>query len=186
MRHYSCRDTFSEFPKSERANPGRERNRLVATVIGFRPVVYDFTKMRRWRLLVALLLVVALSALVLRHFSQERTQEKREAGYQSAVRSYSEVLRLGMTRKEVEDYLRGRNVEFRQMCCVETNKRFSTNVYDDLTKIGQEDAPWVCSEKNVYVAFQFTGPQRNASGPTADASDRLVGVTLYRGLEGCL
>ena len=142
--------------------------------------------MRRWRLPIALLLVIALSALVLRHFSQKRTQEKREAGYQSAVRSYSEVLRPGMPRKEVEDYLRARNVEFRQMCCVETSNRFSTNVYDDLTKIGQEDAPWFCSEKNVYVAFQFTGPQRNTSGPTADASDRLRAVTLYRWLEGCM
>jgi hypothetical protein len=142
--------------------------------------------MRRWLLPIAIVVVVALSAFVVRHFLRERVQQKSEVGYQSALRSYSQVLTPGMTRKEVEDYLRSRNVKFSQMCCVESSQRFSTNVYDDLTKIGQEDAPWFCSEKNVYVAFQFIGPQRNASGPTADASDRLRAVTLYRWLEGCL
>ena len=91
-----------------------------------------------------------------------------------------------MTRKEVEDHLRARNVKFRQMCCVEEDKRFSTNVYDDLVKIGQEDAPWVCSEKNVYVAFQFIGPHQDGLGPAADASDRLRAISIYRWLEGCL
>jgi hypothetical protein len=91
-----------------------------------------------------------------------------------------------MTRREVEEYLRTRNVRFRQMCCVETSQRFSTNVYDDLAKIGQEDAPWFCSEKNVYVAFQFTGSQGNTTGPAADASDRLRTISIYSWLEGCL
>jgi hypothetical protein len=144
------------------------------------------SKMRRWLLPIVLLLVVALAALSMRHFSQERVQQKREAAYQSALRSFSKDLRPGMTRKEVEDYLRARNVKFRQMCCVDANERFSTNVYDDLAKIGQEDAPWVCNEKNVYVAFQFIGPERNSLGPVADASDTLRAISIYRWLEGCL
>jgi hypothetical protein len=40
-----------------------------------------------------------------------------------------------MTRKEVEDYLRARNVEFGHMCCVDG--QLSKGVWDDLTKIGQ-------------------------------------------------
>jgi hypothetical protein len=60
-----------------------------------------------------------------------------------------------------------------QMCCVDF-KDTSPRGYDDLAKIGQEPAPWACSEKNVYVAFQF------------DSFDTLKSVTLYRWLEGCL
>jgi len=41
-----------------------------------------------------------------------------------------------------------------------------------------------CSEENVYIAFQFTGPARNAIGWTADASDKLRAVTIFRWLEG--
>ncbi len=87
-----------------------------------------------------------------------------------------------MTRRDVEDHLRSENVEFRQMCCVEGN--LSKGVYDDLAKISQEDTPWYCSEENVYVAFQFTGPARNTIGWTADAFDKLRAVTIFRWLEG--
>jgi hypothetical protein len=70
------------------------------------------------------------------------------------------------------------------MCCVDTNE-FSKGVYDELTKIGQEDAPWFCSEKNVYVAFQFRGIAHK-QGFEADSSDTLHAITIYRWLEGCL
>ena len=141
--------------------------------------------MKRWLLPIALVLVVTLSVVVVRHRSEKRAQQEREAGYQSALRAYSGVLKPGMTRKDVEEYLRTGNVGFSQMCCVEM-KDFSKYVYDDLTKVGQEDAPWFCSEKNVYIAFQFTGQPRNATGPGADDSDKLRTITIYRWLEGCL
>jgi hypothetical protein len=91
-----------------------------------------------------------------------------------------------MTRKEVEDHLRAKNIEFSLMCCVDTKEEFSKGVYDDLAKIGQEDAGWFCSQKNIYVAFQFTRPSRNPEGPEADDADRLKAVAIYRSLVGCL
>jgi hypothetical protein len=129
--------------------------------------------------------VVTLSIILVRQRSEKRAQAEREAGYRSAVHAYSEVLKPGMTRKDVEEYRGARNLRFRHMCCVEM-KNFPKGVYDDLTKVGQEDAPWMCSEKNVYVAFQFTGQPRNATEPEADASDRLRAITIYRWHEGCL
>jgi len=141
--------------------------------------------MRRWRLPVAILAIVALSALGVRHLLQKREQQKRDVVYQSALRAYSEALKPGMTHKEVEDYLRAKNVSFRLMCCVDL-KDSSKGVYDEFTKIGQEDAPWARSEKNVYVAFQFTRPERNPAGWDANDSDRLKAVTIDRWLEGCL
>lgn len=132
-----------------------------------------------------LLALAAASAIGVRHILGKLRQQRREIAYQSALHSYSDVLKPGMTRKEVEDYLRTRNIGFRQMCCVEPTD-FSKGVYDDLTKVGQEEAPWFCSQKNVYVAFHFTGPQRASPTPTANPADVLRAVTVYRWLEGCL
>ena len=72
------------------------------------------------------------------------------------------------------------------MCCVDTSHDYSKIVYDDLTKIGQEDAPWFCSENAVYIAFQFTRPTRTAGEADAEDSDRLRAVTIHHWLEGCL
>jgi hypothetical protein len=137
-----------------------------------------------WRLFLATAIAI-LALFAVHSLGEARAQRKREAAYEVILRSYAQVLKPGMTRKEVEDYLRARNRLFRQMCCVNQN-RFSQNVYDDLTNIGQEDAPWFCSEKNIYVAFQFAGRGSHATAPSAEASDTLTAVTIYPWLEGCL
>jgi hypothetical protein len=145
--------------------------------------MYDSGDMRRWRLPLATLVVVALTALGVRHVSEKRTQQKRDIEYQAALRSYTEVLRPGMSRKEVEDYLRAKNVGFLLMCCVNP-KEFSKSVYDELTKVGEEDAGWFCKENNVYVAFQFAG-SAHEPGFEADPSDTLRAITIHRSLDGC-
>ncbi|HSY90879.1 MAG TPA: hypothetical protein VK812_05870, partial [Candidatus Binatus sp.] len=137
------------------------------------------------RLPTLILIIVILSVFVVRYTLGKRAQQKREASYQSVLRLYSEALRPGMTRLEVEEYLQTRNFEVRQMCCVDV-KHFSEGVYDELTKIGEEDPPWFCSQKNVYIAFQFTGVRRGANGWDALGSDTLKSISIYRWLEGCL
>jgi hypothetical protein len=145
---------------------------------------------RRWPLVTGLFIAGALLVFGVRHVLEVRAEgakKTRELAYEAARRSYSEALKPGATRKEVEDYLGAKNVEFRRMCCVDSQQRFSTNVYDDLTKVGQENAPWYCSENNIYVAFQFTGPHRGSSHvPEADASDTLRGISLFPWCEDCL
>ena len=145
--------------------------------------------MRRWFLYLAIALIGALAVgWSVHHVFQERAQRRREIDYQETLRSYSEVLKTGMTRKEVEDYLSAKKIRFRQMCCVAT-KEFSRgvydNTYDDLVKIAQEEIPWFCGENNVYVAFQFLGRNKN-SVPAADPSDILKDVTVYHWFEGCM
>jgi hypothetical protein len=108
--------------------------------------------------------VVAAVAIGLHHVLGKRAERKREIAYQSVLRSYSERFGRGTTRRDVEDYLRARNIGFQHMCCVD--HKLSKSVWDDLTKIRQESAPWFCSENNVYVAFQFSGPERNGVGGT--------------------
>jgi hypothetical protein len=53
-------------------------------------------------------------------------------------------------------------------------------------RIGQEQPPWACNERNIYVAFEFIRPIRNAGAMDADDSDQLKAVTIRRWNEGCL
>ena len=92
-----------------------------------------------------------------------------------------------MTRKEVEDYLHTKNAPFLKSNFAESGP--NRHSFDDLTKIGEEDAPWYCGEQNVYVAFLFVDHE---SSPATDFRfkdddlDTLKSVSLYHWLEDCL
>jgi hypothetical protein len=137
--------------------------------------------MLHWPSRAATMIVVALSATIFGCALRRRAQEKREITYQSALRPYSEVLKPGMTRREVEDYLRAKNIEFRQMGWVEDER----TAFADLTKIGKEHAPWYCEHHNVYVAFQFAAVEPHKPAEARD-SDALKKITIFHWLEGCM
>jgi Na+-transporting NADH:ubiquinone oxidoreductase subunit NqrC len=139
-------------------------------------------------LLIFVLVFAVLSAIwmVVRSKLQQQAQRKRDAAYQATLLSFTEALKPGMTRKEVEDYFRAKNLKFIQMCCVDSRESASRSSWDDLTKIGEEQAPWFCSEKNIYVAFQFTDHKARNGTPKTDDLDTLRAVSIYRWLEGCL
>jgi hypothetical protein len=109
----------------------------------------------------------------------QSAKEKREAAYQAKLQSYSDFLKPGMTRKNVEDYLRAKGVAFGQLCCIDER-----SAYADLVKIGKEKHPWYCEEHNVYIAFQFTAVEPHKSWKAYD-SDTLKSITIYHKLEGC-
>jgi len=134
--------------------------------------------------LLAFLAVLSTVVVGIRYESKKKAQKKREVGYESSLRSYTQELKLGMTRKEVEGYFRAKNTKFMRMCCVDFGG--SRASLDDLTRIGQEDAPWFCSESNVYIAFQFSEYARHDGMPSANDLDTLKTVSIYRWLEGCL
>ena len=110
----------------------------------------------------------------------QNAQQKREAAYQAKLQPYSDVLKPGMTRKSVEDYLRAKSVAFGQLCCVDER---STSA--DLVKIGKEKHPWYCEEHNVYIAFQFAAVEPHKGWEAYD-SDTLKRITIFHKLEGCL
>jgi len=125
--------------------------------------------------------MVLASTCAVRQVLHKRAEQKRESAYQLLLRSYSEDLKPGMARQDVENYLNGKGARFSQMCCVAQNR----DALDDITKIGQELAPWYCSVQNIYVAFQFT-PAGRDNALRAEKSDRLISITIIRRLEGCL
>jgi hypothetical protein len=127
---------------------------------------------RKFPLIWALVLLLACAA-----FSNawgQSAKQKREAVYQAALQSYSDALKPGMTRKNVEDYFRSKGIAFQQLCCI-----FKESAFADLVKIGKEKHPWYCSEHNVYVAFRFTAVK-------PDESETLKTITVFHRLEGCL
>ena len=146
--------------------------------------MYDSTDLKPWLRLILSLLLVALLFAGARHFVQRHEQEKREVFYHGILRSYQQVLRPGMNRKEVEDYLRANNETFRQMCCIVFNGP-AKHSWDDEVKIAEEDPPWVCRENNVYVGFVFgDSPTVHKENYQADEWDILKAVTLQHQLEG--
>jgi len=141
--------------------------------------------MKRILLLLLVLLVGTLFGFGVRYEIKKRAREKREVAYQLALRSFAEVFKPGMTRKAVEDSLRANTHEFRQTCCVDM-KEYKKGSWDDLVKIGEEDAPWFCNYTAIYVGFQFTGHEKFDGMWRADDSDKLTAVTLYRQYDKCL
>jgi hypothetical protein len=136
--------------------------------------------MKRWLLAIIVVIALALSATALRHVLKEEANKKREVAYQSALQAYSQNLRPGLTRRDVEKYLRARDITFVRMCCVEEQSALA-----DLVKVGEEDAPWYCSEYYVFVAFEFAATESHQTLEVYD-SDVLKKVTIFRQLDGCL
>jgi hypothetical protein len=156
--------------------------------VAFGAMLWWRARIGRWPVkLMFVVLALSILAVSTRYELNRQAQKRREAVYQKTLRSYSEVVKPGMSRKEVEGYLRTKNTTFMQMCCVGAATLSERSSLDDLVKIGKEGAPWFCSENNVYIAFQFADYERKGEpGWTANDLDTLKSVTVYRWLEGCL
>jgi hypothetical protein len=136
--------------------------------------------MRRWLILLVAVGTV-VSAIVVWNSIRSAARRKRETGYIGALKAYSDALHPGLMRKDVEDYLRSRNTEFTSMWASFSDRRESQ--YADLVKIGEETAPWYCSEAYVYVAFEFL-PANDVHRQTD--SDMLQRIEIFRPYSGCL
>ena len=96
---------------------------------------------------------VLISALAVWSSVRAAATRKRETGYSLALKAYSEALHPGMTRKDIEDYLRSRKTQFRSELGPIGGRPESQ--WADLVKIGEE-ATFSCSKAYVYLAFEFS------------------------------
>jgi hypothetical protein len=126
------------------------------------------------------LVLIALFATAVSDAQAQSAKQKRENAYQAKLQSYSDALKPGMTRKDVEDYLRAKGTAFRQLCCIDERSAFA-----ELVKIGKDKHPWCCEEHNVYIAFQFAAVEVHKDYQAYD-SDMLKKITIFHKLEGCL
>jgi hypothetical protein len=131
-------------------------------------------------LLILILVVAPLTFFGVRHEmrvrAESRAHAKREAIYQAGLRSYTQTLKPGMKRVEVEDYLSAKKVEFLRLSL------------DDLTPIGEDEPPnWFCGRPHVYVRFQFTARSPREDRPAeANQQDTLEEIKISRLASGCI
>ncbi len=145
---------------------------------------YNLSSMgkKRWVLLIIVPACLFVSVFGIKGVIDRRAEQKRQIEYQSVLKEYSGALKPGMTRREVESFLRLKGHSFQQMCCVGVRR----NAWADLVRIGKDQAPWYCSQSNVYVALEFETTEPHGINPDARDSDRLEDVALFPWLEGCL
>jgi hypothetical protein len=135
----------------------------------------DHTKRRSLSLVLVGVSLVALAGCVARRSK-------------AALLSYSQVLKPGMTRKDVEDYFRTKKVRFSQVCCVVGSYKHSP---DDLIEIRGFPSPLPCDQSH-YVAFIFNDQTQHppatmphAGGLQADDLDTLRSITTFDGDVDC-
>jgi hypothetical protein len=131
--------------------------------------------------IVLLILILVVAPLIFFGVRYERkvraetqAQAKRETTYQEALRSYSQILKAGMKRKAVEDYLRFNKTEFLRLSL------------DDMTKIGEDEPTWVCGPIGVYVKFQFTGVSQREPRLDTNDEDTLDEIKIFHWGSNCL
>jgi hypothetical protein len=117
-------------------------------------------------------IVIMLALFDIRSFVRAKQKEQlRQASYRSKVEVYRSILKPGMTREQVEDYLRQTGATFERRCCV-------AGVVSDRTKIGHEAPGWVCRNWDVYVEFNFE--QQIVNAQAAAPKDTLKQIGLFQ------
>jgi hypothetical protein len=130
---------------------------------------------------VILAAVLAVYALDVWHMASQRAHRRREETYQLNLQRYSKVAIPGMTREQVEDYLRNQSTTFQQMCCIVEHSAFA-----DLVLIGRERAGFPCDYEGIYVAFEFAAAEQHDGMLRAYGSDVLKRASIFRWMQGCL
>ncbi|MGA7292391.1 MAG: hypothetical protein WBW53_16245 [Terriglobales bacterium] len=145
-------------------------------------------KPRKALIIVAAAAVIVIAVWFVRHMRDRHEQAERNRGYQIVLAGYAVALKPGMTRDQVERYLQANGKRFNQMCCVANFKGEHVTLgpgYDDLVKIAEERAPFICAENNVYIAFEFN-PKSQGELSDTNGSDILKRVSVFHHLEGCM
>ena len=140
-------------------------------------------------MIIPAIVLAGFSIWMVQHVRERYKAAEREASYQIVLATFTGELKPGASREQVEQHLQTDGKRFRQMCCVATFRGQYVSIkgagYDDLVKIGEESAPWFCSENNVYIAFEFN-PKSHGELSDTNASDILKRVSVFHQLEECL
>lgn len=108
-------------------------------------------------------IVAALCAMLVYSRVREMKKRERTERYEAERVKYAQALPPGLTRTQVEDYLRSHGVSFTQMCCMERRGAFA-----EMVRLGEGDGPWYCGW-STFIAFEFDeeGPRSRPLAPGA-------------------
>jgi hypothetical protein len=134
-----------------------------------------------------LVLGVMLLSMVAVHCSSRNTKvepipEKHKAAYEAKCQAYAKIMKPGMTRKDVEGYLKSKGITFYRTWFAERD------AYADEILIGAEKPPFYCGSYNIYLAFEYISaepPQPNGLHSCTDA-DVLKEIKVIDRLESCV
>jgi hypothetical protein len=132
--------------------------------------------MKRWWLPVIAVVVAAASSTIAVRY----VQRQNSANLAAALSNYEQSLRPGMSRKDVEDYLRTRGITFLEQCC----NGVPGSAFSVLIPVGKEGAHWYCETVPDYVSLEFVATEPHEPGAGPSNSDVLREVHLTRG--GCV
>jgi hypothetical protein len=133
-------------------------------------------------MLITLLVILAGAVIGLgAHIRNMRLTRERTVHYQLELRSYTEALSPGATRKQVEDELRARGKSYERVYGFD-----STKAYADLVKIGTEPAPWYCNKNNIHIKFAFDTADPGLNRISQADSDILRSIAVTPWLQDCL
>lgn len=144
--------------------------------------------MKRIILVLLALVAIGVVAFGVHRRLEMNAKKNRQGTYKTKLRSFTEALTPGMTRKQVEDYFHANKVAYSEECCVVFDNSDHRHSFDELVKVGQEDHPWYCGENNVYIAFQFADFKKQVPDWQIKDNDldTLTAITIYNQLENCL
>ncbi len=113
-------------------------------------------------------IVIVLALVNIQSFMRaKKMEQRRQASYGAKVDVYRSILKPGITRQQVEAYLRQTGAAYQRTCC-------EAGVFSDLTRIGHEAPGWVCRNWDVYVEFKFANSDRNeAAAAQEDSLERI-------------
>jgi hypothetical protein len=80
---------------------------------------YNPKRMKRWLAWVTGIVLALSTGIAFRSHVKSEAKKRRDAAYEAILSAYAQNLKPGMTRKEVEEYLRARGSPFAQMCCIQ-------------------------------------------------------------------
>ena len=115
-------------------------------------------------------IVIVLALGNIQSFMRAKQKEQqRQASYRAKVDTYRSFLKPGITRQQVEAYLRQTGAPYQRTCC-------ESGIFSDRTRVGHEAPGWVCRNWDVYVEFKFAGKNESAAAP----EDTLQQIDLFQ------
>lgn len=121
---------------------------------------------RRIAIIIAAVVLAVLAAWLIYSKRSARAQIKRDAVYQAQLAQYKRDLRLGMSRSEVEAYLRARKIPYNEI----------NGDYD--AKVGEDPSNSIFCEKwDVYIQMNFVQALRQTE---SSPSDKLESIFIQR------
>jgi hypothetical protein len=117
--------------------------------------------MKLWLVIGWGILVVVALADIRSFVIAKQKEQQRQATYRGKVDAYRSILKPGMTRERVEEYLRQTGAPYQRICC-------EAGVFSDRTRVGHEAPGWVCRNWDVYVEFRFAGKDEHEGAAAPD------------------